>query len=200
MNVISKTHPFEHIVIKNLYDPIEYSSIMRETEFLFSKLGSPDKTNAAQNDDGTRRKSGKGLFLDDIYADRNVSDILTIGRKPFLNYEVNKEISLFSLYYKLWPQTNHDCTLLQYYDNNDYYDSHVDKSLFTMIYTYFKTPKNFFGGDLKFPEFDYYLPIENNQLILFPSIIQHAVTKVQMINDTYMGGRFSISNLISWKP
>lgn len=199
MNVISKTAPFDHIIIKDLYDENEYYAIMRETEFLFSKLGDPNKTNAAQNDDGTRRKSGRGLFLDDIYADRSISDILNITRKPFLTDQLHREISKFGLYYKLWSQTNHDCTILQYYDHNDYYDSHVDKSLFTMIYTYYKEPKNFFGGDLQFPEYEYYIPVENNQLILFPSIMQHAVTRIKTINECYMGGRFSIANLISYK-
>jgi hypothetical protein len=199
MNVISKKEPFEHIIVKDLYDNDELFYIMRETEFLYDKLGGPDKTNAAFNSDGSRKKSGRGLFLDDIYADRNASDILRITKKPFMLDELHFGIHNFGMYYKLFPHTNHHCTILQYYSNEDHYDSHIDNSLFTMIYTYYKTPKMFSGGDLAFNEHDYYVPIENNQLILFPSIIQHAVTKVNMKTNEETYGRFSIANLISWK-
>lgn len=199
MKILIKKEPFEHIIIKDMYDEQERHLIFREAEFLFTKLGDPEKTRAALNVDGTHKKSGRGLFVDDLYTDRGLSDLLNVTRKPYGMVELRKAMEELGLYYKLFNETNHDCTLLQYYENDDHYDSHTDKSIFTIIYTFYKEPKCFRGGDLCFEDYEYYIPIENNQLVLFPSLISHRVTKVTMDKDLYMGGRFSIANLVNWK-
>lgn len=205
MKIEIKTKPFEHIIVYEMYDPTELYLINRETEFLFYKLGGPEKTNAATEADGSsRKKSGKGIFLDNIYSSqREISDILTITRKVFHDEEIKKsinELAKKSTYFKLFEKTNWDSTLLQYYGDGDYYKDHTDNSIFTNIFTYYKNPKAFYGGDLKFPQFDYYLPIEYNMSILFPSCISHEVTPVNLHDrNVEMSGRFSIANLILWK-
>jgi hypothetical protein len=193
--------PFEHIIINDIYTKEELYLIWRETDFLFNKLGGPDKTNAATEEESElRKKSGKGIFLDNVYTDRSCSDLLNITRKIFHNEEIRESMrSTNSSYFKLFDKTNWDSTLLQYYDDGDYYKSHTDESVFTAIYTYYKSPKNFTGGDLMFGDYEYCLPIQNNQLILFPSLINHEVSQVTMKNSEPMSGRFSIANLIFWK-
>jgi Rps23 Pro-64 3,4-dihydroxylase Tpa1-like proline 4-hydroxylase len=173
----------------------------RETEFLFDKLGDPNATNAALEEDGeTRKKSGKGAFLDSVYSRREYSDLLNITRKIFHDEEIRKLlISAKIPYFNLFMHCNWDSTLIQYYEDGDYYKQHDDSSIFTAIYTFYKEPKKFEGGDLYFEEYNYTLPVRNNQLILFPSIVSHGVTEVTMKQPGYMNGRFSIANLILWK-
>jgi hypothetical protein len=201
MKITVNKKPFEHLIIKEIYSKEELKLIWKETEFLFDKLGDENETSAALEEDGeTRKKSGKGIFLDDVYKRRDFSDLLNITRKIFHDEEVKKSIvELNSPMFNMFKKTNWDSTMLQYYEEGNYYKQHQDESFFTAIYTFYKEPKKFEGGDLHFEEYNYTLPIRNNQLILFPSIVSHGVTEVQMKQPGYMNGRVSIANLIYWK-
>lgn len=204
MKIVINKEPFEHIIIQDIFSAEERSLIWREADFLFNKLGGPDETNAArETEDGPRKKSGKGVFLDNVYQDRGFSDMLSITRKPFHDEKIVSavsELASTSPYFKLWSKTNWDSTLFQYYSHGDHYKSHLDESIFTIIHTFYKTPKQFDGGDLFFEEYSYTLPIRCNQTIIFSSQIQHQVNEVVMHSeDTGMDGRFSISNLVCWK-
>lgn len=201
MKIIANKKPFDHILIKDFYSKEELKLIWRETEFIFEKLGDANSTRAAMEEDGeTRKKSGKGIFLDDVYSRREFSDLLNITRKPFHCEEIRSEIEkMNSIFFEYFRKTNWDSTMLQYYEDGHYYKQHIDESIFTAIYTFYKEPKCFDGGDLYFEKYDYTLPIRNNQLILFPSIVSHGVTEVTMKKPGYMHGRFSIANLIFWK-
>lgn len=200
MKILATKKPFDHILIKDLYSKEELKLFWRETEFLFDKLGDENMTHAATEEDGTRKKSGRGVFLDDVYKNRAVSDLLNISRKIFHDQEIKTAIEdTNSMYFELFQKINWDSTMLQYYEDGHYYKQHVDESIFTAIYTFYKEPKCFDGGDLYFEKYDHTLPVRNNQLILFPSIVSHGVTEVTMKKPGYMHGRFSIANLIFWK-
>lgn len=201
MKIILNKKPFDHIIIEDFYSSEQLKLIWRETEFLFDKLGGPEITRAATEEGGKiRKKSGKGIFIDEVYIRRDVSDILKITRKPFDCKELHEEIGkMDSVYFDLFKKINWDSTMLQYYDEGDYYKQHDDAAFFTAIYTFHKEPKCFEGGDLHFGTYDYTIPNRNNQFVLFPSIISHGVTEVKMKKVGYMNGRFSIANLIFWK-
>lgn len=194
---VNKT-PFPHIIINDVYSENHLNLIWKETEFLYEKLGNEESTNAAMVsvDSQQRKKRGWGLFLDHVYLRRDVSDILNISRFPYQSDNVLEAIkNIDEIYFKLYEKCDWDATLLQYYGNGDYYDSHIDESLFTIIYTYYVSPKKFTGGDLAFAEYEYFLPCENNQMIIFPSCVQHQVTPVSLPSNIHMHGRFSIASL-----
>ena len=200
MKIISTKKPFDHVLIEDFYSKDEIKLFWKETEFLFDKLGDENATHAATEEDGARKKSGKGVFLDDVYKNRAVSDLLNISRKIFHDQEIKSAIQdMNSIFFEYFKKTNWDSIMLQYYEDGHYYKQHIDESIFTAIYTFYKEPKCFEGGDLYFEKYDYTLPIRNNQLILFPSIVSHDVTEVTMKKPGYMNGRFSIANLIFWK-
>ena len=143
------------IVINNYYDETELSSIMTEIQFLEPKLGDEVKTNSAKEQTPygeKRKKRGRGVFLDDVYTDRRFSSILTVSRKLFHNDQIRKEINNLqeidkdALYWRMWNNLNYDSTLLQCYTNGDYYDYHIDHSLFTSITT-LKFTNAYVGGD-----------------------------------------------------
>ena len=64
---------------------------------------------------------------------------------------------------------------------------HADHATISAVTTFWKVPKEFTGGELKFPEYEYTPHMDNNTIILFPSFEQHEVS-------TVIGkGRFSIN-------
>ena len=205
------------IVVNDYYDESELSSIMTEIQFLEPKLGDENKTRAAteQTSYGERRKKrGRGVFLDDVYTDRRFSSILTVSRKLFQNDQIRKEINTIqdqdkdALYWRMWNNLNYDSTLLQCYTNGDYYDYHVDHSIFTSITT-LKFTNAYVGGDLMFRyngEENLY-QAEHNSTILFPSVVDHRVDEVKHnpdSNKNYLENnifkmRWSIAHLISMR-
>lgn len=190
--------PFPHIIVNSFFWPAEQELLWRETEFLFRKLKGPRDTKAAVDINGNYKKSGKGLFVDDVYTDRGYSDILELTLKLFREPEFKEAAKELGGYFDLWGKVDWHSTLLQYYDIGDHYSNHYDSSLFTCVHTFFQTPKQFYGGDLEFTQHDMVMPITNNQSIIFPSIVEHKVTPVQATSLQPLGGRFSLSNLLLW--
>ncbi len=195
-------NPFPHLIISNYFTPEEMEKVWKETEFLFPKLLPPEGTHAALVDGQSeeRKKRGIGVFVDEVYQpnSRHFSDILEVTRKMYHNTAFHEMVEPLGIYFKLFKNVNWDSTLLQYYGDGDYYKGHQDQSLFTASITYFKEPKQFTGGDMMFPNDRYVIPCENNQFIMFPSIMEHEVMEVSA-TPSPMGGRFSIAHLINWK-
>jgi hypothetical protein len=73
-------YPIPYLIIDNTYTKDEQVKIYRELDFLSEKLLTSDQTGSAKNDSGELKKN-TGLFLDEIYSRREVSDILNINRK-----------------------------------------------------------------------------------------------------------------------
>lgn len=202
------------VVVNDYYQDKELSDIMFEIQFIEPKLGDETKTNAASEKTAygeKRKKRGRGVFLDDVYTDRRFSSILTHSRKLFHNPEIRNHIVELqkndkdALYWKLWDHINFDSTLLQCYSNGDYYDYHIDRSLFTSIST-LKFTDTYIGGNLmfKYEGKEVLYQAEHNSMILFPSMLDHKVTEVlydsESLNpstDTVFNKRWSIAHLIS---
>jgi len=187
-------------VIENFYNEKELSLIWKELEFLTPKLLSAAETAASTNPDGTYKKHAKGLFLDHVYSDRNVSDILTCNRKAFNINFINQLIKK-DIVYRNFMACNEDHTLINYYENNDYYNKHSDAGLLSTLTFFFKEPKSFTGGDLIFNDFNITIPIKNNMFIIFPSYYEHEVTKIKMKQkDIDKGlGRYSMAQFLNFK-
>ena len=192
-------NPVYHI-IENFFKEDELQLILKELEFLNSKLLGPAETSASESDTGRYNKQAKGIFLDHIYANRNISDILKLNRKifefDFINSLIQKDIV-----YRNLLGCNHDMTLINYYENNDYYDKHSDAAVLSCISFFYKEPKKFTGGDFIFNDFNIKIPIKNNMLIIFPSYYEHQATPVKMKEkDIDKGlGRYSMVQFLNFK-
>jgi hypothetical protein len=127
MNIQPNKLPFEHVVVDDLFTEEELVLIWREIDFLDNKLLPPKDTGSAKDEKENSLKSNKGIFLDDIYTPkgREVSDILRINRKVFHEDIITAAINLHPFYGSL-RQTNHDGTLISYYENSEYYAPHKD--------------------------------------------------------------------------
>jgi predicted 2-oxoglutarate/Fe(II)-dependent dioxygenase YbiX len=182
--------PVTFAIIRNYYSLNEVAEIHEELERLKPHLQVPKNTGTAYTATGKTKKENGGLFLDEFYqVNRLQSAILTLNRKLF-KPETQFELQKIHWFFKYLPQTLHDSTLVSYYQKGDFYYSHTDQGFLTAIYYTWKEPKAFEGGDLYFGDFN--VPITNNCLLLFPSVIEHRVSEV-----TEGSGRWAISQFIS---
>jgi len=193
--------PFPHIIVNSFYNSEELKLIWEELNY-YTK---PDKLLEAKNFGGVVGKTNShALILDDIYSNRNISNILQVNRKLFTCGVINE-------FRKLHPccsfanLCNTDTTKVRYYHDGDYYEPHADISIHFLSFSYFyKEPKKFDGGDLIFPDYDYSYDCKNNSMIIFPGWVQHGVKEVSLedpdYSDYYDGwGRYAITNFFSYR-
>lgn len=190
-NVVKE--PIPYLIIENTFSADELALIYKELEFIQPKLQSPFETSAASFPNGEFKKKATGVFLDKVYAIREFSDILRINRKLF-DYETRHALTLSHPAYGLIHTTRSDSTLVSYYEDNDYYQSHVDNSAISIVTWFFKEPKNFLGGDFIFSDYNIKITPQNNMTVIFFSCYKHEVTEIKMKDKTVpCSGRFSMS-------
>lgn len=187
--------PIEHVIIDGMYSEAELKLIWRELEFLTPKLKSPQETNSAQHNDGVYKKQNKGLFLDQVYADRDMSDILRANRRLF-NPGMCEAVSKLHPVFKFLALKNFDVTLINYYEDTDKYEAHIDSSVLSAITFFVKEPLCFTGGEFIFTEYNHKIEIKNNRVVLFCGGIEHAVTPVKMQVNGENNGRYSMAQFI----
>ena len=196
MDLINHTQPFPYLHFKNFYTEEELSLIWTELDFLQSnpETFKSENTNGAKGDDGKLLKKNTGMFLDEMYNDRFrcASNILNCNRKLFDHIRVN------NWFFKNLT-VDKDTTLVSYYENSDYYHPHKDNTVATACTWFFKEPKKFKGGDFCFPEFNIEIPVENNSLVVFPGHMIHAVTQIEMEDDSPGYGRYCMSQFLNWR-
>jgi hypothetical protein len=198
-------YPFPHIILLDTYTEDDLNHIWLELEFLTydCKLESPEKSGSAFINN-TSIKKNKGIFLNDLYKHKDISNILRINRKVF-DPLFCKKVTDADFVFGNYQRSNIDATLISYYEDSDNYPSHCDKATYTLLTWFFKEPKEFVGGNLIFSDYDNYtIIIENNKTILFPSWVRHAVTSIKMkiSNPDYLSklscnGRYCMSQFIS---
>jgi hypothetical protein len=187
MNLSNLSHPFYHTIIHNFYDDEEQKLIWEELEFLNkpNKLLSPDRTG-----DLSASFNKRSIFLEELYTyNRQVSNILTVNKKIFNIIDLMKE-NIFSNYLGI---NNRYQTMISYYEDKAYYSCHHDSFTMSSVTTFWKEPKKFSGGDLRFVDFDYTPEMYHNSMIIFPSFVNHEVTPVCMENNDGINGRYTIN-------
>lgn len=192
-------------VIDDFYDQEAVKKIWQEILFLSSgdKMNDPSATGSAIDYDDDNQpvflKKNKGLFLDEIYMDRNVSDILRENRKIFQT-QIHDHLINYNPIFRYLTGANKDYTLLSYYEDSDYYSPHVDDATMTVISWFYSQPKKFTGGSLIFED-NITVDCTYNRTVVFPSILKHAVEPVnlenQYKNQNY--GRYTLTQLCTYK-
>jgi Rps23 Pro-64 3,4-dihydroxylase Tpa1-like proline 4-hydroxylase len=193
--------PTPHIIVHDYFNKEELAKVWQELEFLTysEKLLPPDMTGSARNSNKQIIKNNYGLFLDDIYPIKSISNILTVNRKLF-DLEFAKKAAEHHFIFNYILNSNQDSTLVSYYEENDCYFPHTDTTVLTAIINFYKEPLQFTGGDLMLGSENNIIPVENNRLVLFPGCAMHAVTPVKFINPQppFSGmGRYTISQFIN---
>ena len=189
------------VILDNFYDENETKLMMQELCYYNSTgaLYEPEKVGVAHHDDGRVKKKGKSVFLDPLYNDRDFSNILRVNRKIFLK-EITDQLCAEHHIFKYLQVCNRDNTMISYFENSDYYESHHDSACITVLSWLYREPRRFSGGDLII-ENDLKIDCFNNRTIVFPSILEHEVTKIEMdkrdMNQDL--GRFCITQFISFQ-
>jgi len=196
--IIKHYDPFPFLEIENMYSQDELKLIWQELEFLnqLDKFKGPEETGSAKTPEGEVLKKNSGLYLDELYNSRKISNILTVNSNLFSTHILEAFSSLCFLYENI-KHTNEDTTLISYYDNCGYYKPHQDNALYSAVTWFFKEPKKFNGGDFYFTDYNLKIEVKNNKTVLFPSIIYHSVDEISMNVDFPPGyGRYVMVQFI----
>ena len=141
----------------------------------------------------------KRIYLDDRYiAHREDSNILTLYRKIF-SEEVLEAYRKTTPSWRTFEITNQDCSVISYYENLDKYSEHFDKFMHTVLIWFYREPKRFDGGDLKFNQSNQTIECRHNRMIIFPSYYVHEVNIVRMKEEyQHQGlGRFCMAHFFT---
>lgn len=201
--------PIPHVIIENYFDDNELKRVWAEIDFLTSdaKLGTPKETGTAYKPidnptDGVKKaltKQNRGIWLDETYSKREYSDILQCTRKH-IDRSIMDALSSYHFVFDYLKHSKFDATLLSYYQNSDNYFPHFDASAISCVTWLYKEPKSFEGGEFIFSDSNYKIPVLNNHMIIFPSIVRHSVDPVTMLDnmEPFSGyGRYSITQFFS---
>ena len=134
--------------------------------------------------------TAKGLSLDSLYSDRNVSDILNITQEIFFNnQEFCDDLCEKNDYWVTYDNCNKDFTKIRKYCPGDGYEPHADCWVHVLISTTLCHAEDI-GGNLYFPKHDYEVETKNNKTVIFPGWIEHSITDV-VENDRYAITKFA---------
>lgn len=156
----------------------------RELLLLEPILNPPEKTGTAKDTNGTARKDNRGVFLDQVYAPlyaecSPTSKIL----ESFVKQAKESNFTPNSAFQALYIIEGFN-VLFSAYRNGDYYKPHRDTAKLTALL--WLGEKDFDGGDLYLPDFDYTINYEKNKLIMFPSYYQHEVTPISTDQEGFV--------------
>ena len=189
------------VVIDGFYDEDEQSEILVELDYLCTerRLIPPFKDKSGARYENRNVKNVGCLYLEDFYAKRRHSNILTITDRLFSDgYSM---IDNHPHWYFDLDSINHHNTHILYYEDTNEYPAHKDTCRFTAVTYFYREPKKFEGGDLQFTDYQIQVECVNNRIIVFPSMLNHRSTPVRMLeNDTQIkNGKFCITHFLNYK-
>ena len=174
MKATYKEEPFPHVLLEDFFTKDEYNAVMDEKRRLDGVLQPPGATGSAvHNETGRPLKFNDGLFMN---AMPNSEIVAHAERHIF--HEVVDQVPC-EWWNSLWRQCNLRSWMLSRYRDGQYYNAHVDMSLFTLLVWFYQEPKPFTGGDLVFPDYDVTIPCKNNTGIIFFGPTRHEVPPVK---------------------
>jgi len=201
-NIVSLKEPFEHYIWDGIFSETELKQIWVELDFLsngnfFARPGQKVRNGVALDDYGNELANRHCVHLNDSILDfRSNSKIYELFKSKFYNK------SLFGCgtgpLMKYISISNQDTIIISFYRDQDYYKPHIDVSAATICYYLWKDNKDFSGGDLTFPEYEYTHTPQFNSAIMFPSCVMHEAKKIESLNTTkHMHKRICITMLVS---
>ena len=190
MNIKIFNDEIPYIIIDNYYDEQELRLIWEELDFLSypHKLKRATKeSGGATGNTGELLKKNFHRYIDEIYSERELSNILTVNRKLFDDdYKILRQHPHWFFQNVVF---NKDYTQVGYYENNDHYGEHRDSASVTALTWLYKEPKKFIGGDLFLSSDKIKIDCVNNRTLIFPSMIPHSVNEINMSQDNQNKGQ-----------
>jgi Rps23 Pro-64 3,4-dihydroxylase Tpa1-like proline 4-hydroxylase len=184
-----RVNNLSYILINDFFTAQELDGVTQEVKDLKRFALCAEKTGVAMDDKQTPKKTGTGLFLDELYINnREASDILTANRKMFAS-EIQEYAAKFDIIFEYIKESNQDTTLLNYYVEGQKYAPHKDNARISSVT--FLREGDFKGGEFSFPEQDVTIDALHNRTVIFPSCTTHSAMPVHG-----NGTRISIAQFI----
>lgn len=158
---------------ENFIDDNKLSLVWNEIQLIYPAMLEADRTGSAIVN-GVIAKKGKGFLSENWVAKMvtpNIVSIIDSLEKNFKFSECN--------------------SLVNYYDDGDYYGPHTDTAIKTLIIPLCRPDSKFEGGEFVLE--DKVIPFKHNSYILFDSKMKHEVRPIKIINQGPMMGRFSLT-------
>jgi hypothetical protein len=185
MNIIHKTNPFYHILLKDIFFEGDLLKIKEKLISLKGNFQSEEHTGSAKIKEKFLKKN-KGMFLKSTELEFFTNKIDSLLKQV----KINEDWDNFC-FKRIFNNLRWGSELVQYYQNNNYYLPHIDEGVFTMIFWIYEDQSKTKGGNLYFPEYDYLLNCKTNEGIIFFSKELHEVTKIESKKNF---GRYSITS------
>jgi len=186
--------PTPHLLLEDVFTDKDLEFIWNEINFLQPKFLEPEQTEGAKVNEKIIKKNS-GLFLYPLYANFSYSDIIRITNERIYYEDYLKSKWSIPWIRKSFETCNWDTILLSHYGDNDYYDSHTDRSVFTTVIWIWKEPKSFEGGKFFLDNYSYEVEVKNNSGIIFLSTELHSVSPVKILEKNSKNcGRYSITS------
>jgi hypothetical protein len=180
-----------YVVIDDYITGQEYEAVLSESKDLKRLSANSEITDSAKYENGEYKKTGTGVFLDNLYTNnRNASPTLCAGQKIF-NNELCLALEKFDVVFSFICQSNIDTMLINYYTPGQVYKAHKDTCNITAI-TLLGWGE-FTGGGLCFPEQDVKIEFKQGRTIVFPSCAEHSSESIGGTEDSC---RVSIAHFI----
>lgn len=199
MDIREFKEPRTHIIIKDFLTKDEQEIIWEEIKENESKFTAGLYKKDGKDEVHDDVKKNLGIEISDIYPRILDSSIRSMFYyRIFQNPEIQEAVSTAkSPIYSLLRFTKTDRTKVSAYQNEDFYDWHVDSTkqgLLTVLYMMNKEPKKFTGGDfmIKWDDIEKSIPFENNTILIFPRDTPHKVKKIKMESNNFYDKRFTI--------
>ena len=195
VNIIKKDN-LDLIVIDDFYNTDELIEVNKEIKELYkfrkdaSLTSSAKDVNNNNNNNNTYLKTGKGLWLYNLYYDTKDSAILTYNQKIFKDSYLDKLIK-YNINYKHIKLSTFDNILLNYYNGTEQYDHHKDTTLYTILILL--NIGAFQGGGVYFKDVDEEIEFKENRAIIFPGCASHKAMPI-----LGKGIRVSVAHFINY--
>ena len=208
IHVCNDNKVFPFLYVDNRYTPEEEKLIWKELDFYTnpSALHRAEEGNkVGRYRDGTAKSNSWRIYVNSMYSEKGVpvSHILRLhssyGELP---EELRKAAFETGPPFRMFSMANCSMTYINYYENNDYYESHPDNFMISSISWFHREPKAYTGGNIIFNDIDITLECKHNRMLIFPSYYLHEVQPIKMKDQNLeMGwGRYAIQSFHTSSP
>lgn len=181
--------PCEYLLFDNVCTLENLNRCFSEAKLIEPAFEEPSKTGSAKTKNGKLKKQNNGIFLSKIYTpDFALHSPISSSLDSIFKMARGRRYTALSQMNYLKNIVGYN-VLLSAYKNEDYYESHQDTSVLTILFWFGDSGNK--GGDLLFTDFDHTVPFASNRALVFPSYYEHEVTKIETDKQGYV--RYSAS-------
>ena len=165
-------------------DGLSMNSELNEVQVASSALKDPKDSGSAEHLDGKLKKQNSSIFASELYREHFYKCSSVYSTVERILQAIKERPFTANSYFNYVKGTFFCDILFSAYANDDYYEPHADNAKLTMLM--WLGERNFAGGDLYLPDFDYWIPYDQNKAFIFPSHYQHEVTPISTDQEGFV--------------